>query len=151
MRRALTAGQSRLLPGPTPNSGRPGSCPRASGRGDLQPRFPLSLRTRGQITERERRSRHNFSPARQPLAGPGLVPAPHTARTLRGAWAGRRQGQSPTCPATQGSWPQTPPPGPPPPLRATPPDGPAPPPRPASARCSGDSGCARSGAHGFPR
>lgn len=56
--------QQRTEPAPlglTPNSRRPGSCPRASGRGDLQPWLQLSLRTRGQITQLEKVGAQLFS------------------------------------------------------------------------------------------
>lgn len=90
----------------------------------------------------ERRSRHNFSPARQPLAKPARSRARSrpTTRTLRGAWAGRA-GRGRAQPAGRlrvpGSRPR--PQG----LhrQATPPLGHAPQPSPASARCSRDSGC----------
>lgn len=63
----------------------------------------------------ERRSRHNFSPARQPLAKPARSRARSrpTTRTLGGAWAGRAgRGPSTTCLATQAPPPRPPPPGP---------------------------------------
>lgn len=102
----------------------------------------------------ERRSRHNFSPAGASALGEaGQVsgsirptqPAP-SEEPGRGALAGAElnlpgdSGEQAAGPAPKVST-----------ARATPPEGPAPQPRPASARCSRDSGCGAHGAHGFPR
>lgn len=138
-------------PGPTPNSRRRGSCPRASGRGDLQPWLQHSLRTRGQISQREKVEEQLFSSASagggaSQVSGWSPPHSPHPPRSL-----GREvAGAGPNLPGDSGEHAQAPPLGPLLP-QTPPPASPALPPRPASARCSRDSDCVHNNAHRFPR